>query len=170
MPPYSESFSPLLQCGAWFCRVCQLRLVVSADITGAIPRDPHHPQFVSQSSEIFTVLLHCNKLRSKRRRLHRSLFLAQEVNQTAVDPHKDTSSGSPSYRVRGMISIHLGSNDKALACGLWHVGWQSPPQHPGAQTHWMPSPMLQTGLHQSLGRWGHRRPYVVILRTAALTY
>jgi hypothetical protein len=49
------------------------------------------------------------------------LLLAQEVNQTTVDPHKETSSGSSSHRVRGIICIHFGFNHKALASGLWHV-------------------------------------------------
>jgi hypothetical protein len=114
----------LLQCGAWLCRVCQHRLVVSTDIARATHWDSHHPELVPQSSEIFATLLHCNKLGSKGRSLHRRLLLTQEVNQTTVDPHKEASSGSSSLRVRGMISIHLGSYHKALASGLWHVGRQ----------------------------------------------
>jgi hypothetical protein len=100
---------------------CQHRLVVSTDVARATHWDHHHPELVSQSSEIFAALLHCNKLGSKGRSLHRHLLITQVVNQTTVDPHKETSSGSSSHKVRGMISIHLGLYHKALASGLWHV-------------------------------------------------
>ena len=38
-------------------------LIVSIDEHGIITRDTHHPQFVSQSMNIFTALFHCYEIR-----------------------------------------------------------------------------------------------------------
>jgi hypothetical protein len=70
-----------MQCSVTSSSVCSLalsclpaQLIVSTDVAGAIHCDPHHPELISQSSEIFAALLHCNKLRSKRRSLHKCLL------------------------------------------------------------------------------------------------
>ena len=55
--------------------ICQDRLVGIKDICWALHSDTHHPELVSESSEVFATLLHCNEFTAEQRALHTSLIL-----------------------------------------------------------------------------------------------
>ena len=66
------------------CGICQHRLVVSVDVCRTHTWYPHHPQLVSETSEVLTTLFHCNKFGAKGWWLHGGLLLAPPIYQCTV--------------------------------------------------------------------------------------
>ena len=111
----------LLQGQIRYSGVGKHTLIVTKNEGGQGARNPHRTKLVSQATNVFSTLLHCNELRPELASLDTCLFLEHTLYRGAIQIYEKTSTIPISYGVTSVIGINVGSHYEPHPMRLWHV-------------------------------------------------
>ena len=86
----SDALRFLLELRLWDTGIAKHRLVVPINVHWTNNRDSHHPELVTQTTQVFTAELHRTEFTSKAARLNRSLLLREPIDQSIVQVDHET--------------------------------------------------------------------------------
>ena len=114
----------LIQHWIWYTSVGEHILVVAIDKVWLLSWDSKHPYLITNFSDIFNSMLHCNKIASKGMCFTLSLLLGNQINRRLIQENNESSSWSSSNLVFRVITINIYSHPESQSSGLSHIRWQ----------------------------------------------